>query len=366
MKILHTPVRLYAAGGVESYVINLTRSLADLGHQVAVICSESDKDMASDPRVSVRTLKSCCKIANTNITPGLPLALLREDFDIMHTHLPTPWSADWSALACMAKKRPLILTYHNDIVGRGYAGPLAGLYNATALKLLLRRADRILVTRPRYVSRRLKDHMDKIRFVPVGVDEVAFSSRKAMPEGDIFFLSVLDEFHRYKGLDVLLDALQSVKKEIPDVMLVVGGGGSLLEHYRSQTKALGLDENVRFMGRISKERLLEIYNGCKLFVLPSISSEQEGFGIVPLEAMACSRPVVVTNIVGMADDVVERGAGLVVNPGDARTLASAIVSILKDEQMATRMGLAARRLIEDKYSWKKVAAQVEMIYREVV
>jgi glycosyltransferase involved in cell wall biosynthesis len=260
----------------------------------------------------------------------------------------------------------MVLTYHNDIVGRGYAGPLAGLYNATALRLLLRKADRILVTRPRYVSRRLKDHMDKVRFVPVGVDEVAFSSRKATAEGDIFFLSLLDEFHRYKGLDVLLDALQTVKKEIPDVMLVVGGGGSLLEHYKSQARVMGLEKNVRFLGRIPKERLLDIYNGCKIFVLPSVSAVQEGFGIVPLEAMACSRPVVVTDIAGVAEDVIEEGAGLVVKPSDPLSLAGAIVSILRDERMASRMGLAARRLIEDKYSWNKVAAQVEMIYREVI
>lgn len=366
MKILQTPVRLYAAGGVENYVQNLSRSLADLGHQVGVICSESARDMDSDPRVSVKVLKSCCKIANTDITPGLPRALSKEDFDIMHTHIPTPWSADWSAIACMAKKKPLVLTYHNDIVGRGYAGSLAWFYNATALKLLLNRADRILVTRPRYVSKRLRGHMDKVRFVPVGVDAEAFTSRKSEAEGDIFFLSVLDEFHRYKGLDVLLDALQTVKREIPDVLLAVGGGGSLLDYYSRQAKSLGLEENVRFMGRIPNERLLDIYNGCKLFVLPSISADQEGFGIVPLEAMACSRPVVVTKIAGVAEDVAKREAGLVVDPGDARNLAAAIISILKDERMASRMGLAARRLIEDKYSWKKVAAQVEMIYREVV
>jgi glycosyltransferase involved in cell wall biosynthesis len=85
-----------------------------------------------------------------------------------------------------------------------------------------------------------------------------------------------------------------------------------------------------------------------------------------MEAMACSRPVVVTKIAGVAEDVAKREAGLVVDPGDARNLAAAIISILKDERMASRMGQAARRLIDDKYSWKKVAAQVETIYREVV
>lgn len=364
MKILHTPVRLYANGGVESYVLNLTGSLADLGHEVRVICSESDRDMDCDPRVSVKALRSWGRIANTNITPGLPLALLKENFDVLHTHLPTPWSADWSHIACQAKKKPLILTYHNDIVGSGIARHLARLYNATPLNLLLKRSARILVARPRHVSFRLKPFMDKVEFVPVGVDIKLFHPQETKPEGDIFFLSVLDAFHSYKGLDVLLRALKAVKEQIPQVMLVVGGGGELLEHYRQRARELGLERNVRFEGRVSQQRLLEIYNGCKLFVLPSLSAEQEGFGIVPLEAMACRRPVVVTDIVGVAGDVEKSGAGIVIRPADEDALTRAIVTIIADGKSAARMGAAGRRLVEEKYSWKTVALQVDRIYRE--
>ena len=364
MKILHTPVRLYATGGVENYVLNLTRSLVDLGHEVSVICSESARDMDCDPRIRVMPLKSWGQIANTNITPGLPLALAKENFDVMHTHLPTPWSADWSALACLAKNRPLILTYHNDIVGAGITRHLARLYNATALNLLLKKSARILVARPRHVSFHLEPYMDKVEFVPIGVDTQLFHPRKAAEECDIFFLSVLDNFHSYKGLDVLLEAMQAVRAELPEVMLSVGGSGGLLEHYRHKAKAMGLEKNVRFEGRVSQGRLLEIYNGCKLFVLPSLSAAQEGFGIVPLEAMACCRPVVVTDIVGVAEDVQKSGAGIVVRPGDRESLARAIISIISDGVKADTMGQAGRHLVEEKYSWKKVALQVERIYRE--
>ncbi|MDD1733851.1 MAG: glycosyltransferase family 4 protein, partial [Methanothrix sp.] len=116
--------------------------------------------------------------------------------------------------------------------------------------------------------------------------------------------------------------------------------------------------------RVSQGRLLEIYNSCKLFVLPSLSAAQEGFGIVPLEAMACCRPVVVTDIVGVAEDVQKSGAGIVVRPGDRESLAQAIISIISDGVKADTMGQAGRHLVEEKYSWKKVALQVERIYRE--
>ena len=85
---------------------------------------------------------------------------------------------------------------------------------------------------------------------------------------------------------------------------------------------------------------------------------------MPLEAMACGRPVVVTDIVGVAEDVGRTGAGIVVKPADEDSLSRAIVSIIADEKSAARMGEAGRRLVEEKYSWKRVALQVEQIYRE--
>ena len=305
-------------------------------------------------------------MANTSITPYLPLALYREDFDILHTHLPTPWSADWSGLISRLKKRPLVLTYHNDIVGEGWAGQIAWIYNKTALKLLLKSAGGIIVTRNRYVSPYLKEYAGKVFFVPLGIDVEAFRPKEAPPKGDIFFLSVLDEFHRYKGLEVLFAALKIMKQELPDVRLVVGGRGCMLDCYRGMADSLGIGDNVSFAGFIPSEKLIEYYNGCKLFALPSTDPRREGFGIVPLEAMACERPVVVTEIMGMAGDINECGAGMVVRCNDKEALASSMLAILKDDDLAGRMGAEGRKLAIGKYSWRRAAEQIERVYRELL
>jgi len=305
-------------------------------------------------------------MANTSITPYLPLALYREDFDILHTHLPTPWSADWSGLISLLKKRPLVLTYHNDIVDEGWAGQIAWIYNKTALKLLLKSAGGIIVTRNRYVSPYLKEYAGKVFFVPLGIDVEAFRPKEAPPKGDIFFLSVLDEFHRYKGLEVLFAALKIMKQELPDVRLVVGGRGCMLDHYRRMADSLGIGDNVSFAGFIPSEKLIEYYNGCRLFALPSTDPRREGFGIVPLEAMACERPVVVTEIMGMAGDINECGAGIVVRCNDKEALASSMLAILKDDDLARRMGAEGRKLAIGKYSWRRAAEQIERVYRELL
>ncbi len=82
---------------------------------------------------------------------------------------------------------------------------------------------------------------------------------------------------------------------------------------------LGLTKNVEFHGFIPEEKIVEYYNMSSIFVLPSISSLQEGFGIVVLEAMACETPVISTEIVGVAADVKKSNSGIIIPPKDARS-----------------------------------------------
>lgn len=379
MKILQTPVRFYPfIGGVENYVYSLSRELVELGEIVSVVCANEPpgRPRESVKEIDIRRLSYIGKIANTNITPGLPLELMQSDFDIIHTHIPTPWSADWSCLAARAKGKPLVLTYHNDIIGRGFAGRVAWLYNSTCLPLLLMSASRIIITQPNYLveSPHLSIFKNKVRVIPCGVDVERFSPRASQTgSGDgsddrsrtLFFLGSLDEFHRYKGLDILLKALAIVRKEMPDVKLKVGGAGGLLASYKDMAEGLGLAKNVEFLGFIPDEALPEQYHRCRAFVLPSVSGEQEGFGMVLLEAMASAKPVISTDIVGVADDVKRYDAGRIVKTGDEKALAQAILDVLSDEGQAEEMGRRGRRLVEEKYTWKRVAREMLEIYREV-
>lgn len=371
MKILQTPVRFYPfTGGVENYVYNLSRELVNMDHEVEVICANepTSDEFENLDGINVNRIPYYFKIANTNLTPSLPWAMRKFKYDIIHTHLPTPWSADWSAFYSRLKGKPLILNYYNDIVGNGAAHYIAQLYNKTCLKFLLNQAERIIIIQENYLnySPYLADYEDKIRVVPVGVDVNQFKPLEIKEENNsIFFLSLLDEFHKYKGLEYLLNAIKIVKEEIKDVKLIVGGKGSLLEYYKSMAKSLGIHDNVEFHGFIPEEKIVEYYNHCSLFVLPSISSAQEGFGIVALEALACKKPVITTDIVGIAHDLQETGSGIVVPKKDPEALASAISEILKDDHNH-KMGEKGRKLVEDKYTWEIVAKLTEKVYKEIL
>lgn len=374
MKILQTPVRFYPfTGGVENYVYYLSRELVNSGNQVKVVCA-NEPDIESKQRVEgieVERLPYMGKIANTNITTGLPGALSDGDYDIIHTHIPTPWSADWSAFYSNSKKKPLVVTYHNDIIGQGLASLVAHIYNSVGLNYVLKTAAKIIITQPGYLqsSSHLAKYQDKIEVIPNGVDVEKFQPIQASDNEDkstIFFLSVLDEFHKYKGLDYLLEALKIVKNNVPDVKLIVGGKGVLLDHHQEMAASLGLKDNVEFAGFIPDEEIADYYSQASVFVLPSISSLQEGFGIVALEALACQTPVVTTDIVGVAHDLKQIKGGIVIPPRDTHKLADAITQILSDAQMQKEMGQRGRKLVQEKYTWKVVASSMEKVYKEIL
>jgi glycosyltransferase involved in cell wall biosynthesis len=372
MKILQTPVRFYPfTGGVENYVYYMSRELVRMGHDIKVICANEPTTKKDDivDGIKIKRLRYIAKVANTNITPGLPFTLAHEDYDIMHTHIPTPWSADWSLLDSKIKRKPLVVSYYNDITGKGLASSIANLYNSTALKLLLKNADKIIIIQENYShsSPHLKDYYDKIVVVPCGADVDRFTPLPVDGgENNLFFLSLLDEFHRYKGLDYLLKALTIVKKEIPNVKLVVGGKGVLMDTYKKTAASLGLSNNVEFHGFIPDNKITEYYSRANIFILPSTSSVQEGFGIVALEALACQTPVISTEIVGVAEDLKQSKSGLIIPPKNVEKLAEAIIQLLNDQESTKKMGINGRKLIEKKYTWQRIGELTEKIYKELL
>ena len=374
MKILHVVNRYYPfIGGTENYVYNLSRELVKLGHEVTVVCAaEPKRNSETIEGVRVVRLNYAFKIANTNVAFFLPFEIMRTDFDVLHTYIPHPWSADWAAWIACIKNKPLVLTYNNDIPEKGKYQILTWIYNRLFLRIILRIARIIICTQEKYAEyskllRQIKER-DKIIAIPCGVDvEQFFPIKRNMTQTKrIFFLSVLDEFHRYKGLDYLLEAFSQVLNKRKDVSLFIGGEGVLKEEYENKARKRGISDYVVFLGCIPASDLNRYFNECDIFVLPSISSDQEGFGIVLLEAMACAKPVITTSIVGPAEQIRQWDAGLIAEPRNVDALAAALMQLLGDHNRAQAMGQRARQLAEQKYGWRSVAQQMETLYTEVL
>jgi glycosyltransferase involved in cell wall biosynthesis len=155
--------------------------------------------------------------------------------------------------------------------------------------------------------------------------------------------------------------IKQVIQKLP-LKLYVGGEGELLPYYQDFVKKNGLDNSVIFLGKLRDEEVVKNYNACDVFVLPSTTSLQEGFGLVALEAMACKKAVIVSAITGVANDVKKHNAGVVVAPCNINELSDALHVVLSDAKL--RMGMAnnAYGLVNNKYTWDKHAAIVEKEY----
>jgi len=367
MKIIQTPVRIGTTGGVEEYVHHLSKGLTSRGHQVTVVCAAAGESALKDAGYPRKLLRSWFRLANTDITPALLPTLLSSDFDLIHTHIPTPWTAEISALVSRIRNKPLILTYHNDIRGEGIYALVAWTYNRFILPLVLRQASRIIITRTRHLSPYLAPFSGKLVCIPPGVDSHFFSPGKDPGKrGDLFFLGIFDEYHQYKGFDVLLQAIALLVQQGTDLTLIAGGSGPLVGRYRELAADLSIERNVIFPGYIPGGELPSYYAGTIAFVLPSTDPSREGFGIVLLEAMACGRPVIATDIAGMAAEIEECGAGIIVKRNDPSELADAIRRLIDNKPLAGRMGDAGRRLIEERFDWEIIAGRVETLYAGVL
>jgi rhamnosyl/mannosyltransferase len=165
----------------------------------------------------------------------------------------------------------------------------------------------------------------------------------------------------YKGLDVLLDAMAGT-----DLRMVLVGDGPERGDLERRAGALGLGDRVTFLGALGDDVLSSYYQAADYFVLPSTTSA-EMFGIVLLEAMACGRPIITTDLpTGVREVNVPDVVGLVVPRSDAGALRQAMLRLAADAELRRRLGGAGRKRVEERYTLTHMVDAHLALYREVV
>jgi glycosyltransferase involved in cell wall biosynthesis len=183
------------------------------------------------------------------------------------------------------------------------------------------------------------EHWPKLKIIHCGVDASIIPPTTAQAGNRLLFVGRLTAF---KGVPILLQAMQTVREAHPDVHLTVVGDGpdrALLERMSTD---LGLDANVSFVGSRAPSDVAELLGATDVFVLPSFA---EGVPVVLMEALAAEVPVVTTRIAGVGELVEEGVSGLLVPPSDAGSLAAAIGELLADPARRRSMGAAGRRTV---------------------
>jgi len=176
--------------------------------------------------------------------------------------------------------------------------------------------------------------------------------------------------NRYKGHDIVLRALATVKRAVSDVAYVIVGEGDDLDYLDRLARECGVRENVIFAGRISGEELPLLYNVCDAFIMCSREDRTrrgilaEGFGLALLEASACGKPVIAGRSGGVPDAVQDGRTGLLVDPKDSEAVAAAIGKILREPTVANVMGENGRKWVETEMNWTRAADEFEQAMRK--
>lgn len=364
-------------GGTGNVCYHNSLELARLGYDVTVITSRIPPINHTYPSlIKVRRFKPLFRIRNA---PFIPQLLTLRDFDIVHLHYPFIFSAEVVLLTSKLRENVLVVTFHQDLIFGGFAGPLVRIYDTALKKIISQLARRILVPSLDYarhssIARILQDRGGDVIELPNGVDTDRFRPEVSGEElrgnyiidsrNVILFVGSLDESHRFKGLDVLLRAFSKLVHR-DEAVLVVVGDGSLRPSYETLARALGISENVLFAGSVPDTELPKYYSVCDFLVLPSVS-KAEIFGLVLVEAMATGKPVIASNLPGVRTVVDEGENGLLVEPKNADALTSRMQFLLDNKHIREEFGKRGREKAEKKYSWTKIGEKLETIYLELL
>lgn len=203
-------------------------------------------------------------------------------------------------------------------------------------------------------------HLEEYTKLPV-----AGTFRRAFPEvGDKKIILFFGRINFLKGLDLLVPAFARIARERGDVHLVLAGPDN--EGYAKKVKTWvrneGMEERVTFTGMLQGELKLALLRESEMLVVPSYG---ENFGIAVIEAMACSLPVLISNKINICHEVKAADAGMVVEC-DVTQITDAMHTVLDDPVRAAEMGHRGRRLVEERYSWPRVAEKLEGIYQSLL
>ena len=227
-----------------------------------------------------------------------------------------------------------------------------------ATQFTLRRTD-VLVGDCQAVADRAAEFgfpRERMVLFPWGVDLTRFSPGEAQAQGarmgweDAFVLLSLRAWEPLYGVDVVVRAFCRAAREVPELRLVLLGGGSQAAELRRLLEQAGMSERVWFGGQVSNTHLADFYRLADVYVSAAYS---DGSSVSLMEALACGRPAVVTDIPSNAEWVQTGEHGWRFPAGDAEALAAVMVRAAQDRAALARMGSAARRLAEERADWKK-------------
>jgi len=360
-------------GGAPYCVYQMSTGLSRLGHEIVIVTCSAPNAQEHENIDGIKIqriqywdfprLKGVSFIVNALRKSR---RLVQEDHaDIIHAH-----SGISGVIGCSCKKatlRPLVLTFHGLI----FPDTLTSKISLTVDRYVTQRADFIT-----FDSRPMQEHFvkefdlawEKTCYIPNAVDTDLFKpmnvDRKAwgINERDICLLYV-GRLVKMKGLQILLKSFKEANREVEMLKLLIVGNGPLRDELVEKTREYGLGDRVLFLGSIQPDKLPSIYAAADIAVLPSA---YEGLSRMLLEAMACGKAVIASDIPANRELITNGQDGFLVTPPTPSSLKEAIVTFALNEGLREYLGKKAREKVSFEYSASYRISRILDVYQKVL
>jgi len=355
---------LESYGGIEQVIKNIVLYTTPLGcRHTLLVLSDQVKEITTQEFAEVTIVRFPMSLNVASCPMSLALLMHIKPYfakaDIVHYHFPWPFGELLHILFCV--KKPSLVTYHSDIIKQKI---LKQIYDPLMQKFLAS-MDKIVATSENYLqsSPILQRYLDKTVVIPIGIDidtypkpsnEILQAWRKKLPEKFILFVGVL---RYYKGVHILLEAVRGTA--IP--LIIVGAEA---EEIKLKQQATGMP-NVQFLGALNDEDKVALFTLAQAVILPS-HLRSEALGISLVEGAMFAKPMISTEIGTGTSFVNENNVtGFVVPANNPDALKHAMLELLNDDELAKKMGTAAKQRYEKYFTATDMGKAYYQLYQEL-
>lgn len=292
--------------------------------------------------------------------------LRRLKIDVVNVHFPDNSAIAFAFIRTLRMAKLASSLHGADLLPNGMRVPSPQV----AIRALLATSDLIITPSDAYRDALRKAWPEiagrPTETIPNGVDPVELGYDPGAGDTAVeppYILSIVHLVH-YKGVDVLIRAFSLLSADFPALRLKLVSGGPSQREFQALAASLGIADRVDFLGFLEREETTMQLRGATVFVLPS-RSNSESFGIAAAEAMAVDRPVIVSRVGGLPSLVEHEVTGLIVPPGDAAALSTAMRRLLRDEELRKRLGRAAGRRVRRDFLWSRTGDLYEAMFHRL-
>jgi glycosyltransferase involved in cell wall biosynthesis len=360
--------------GIGNYVYGLSTHLQKKGHDITIFTRGSFSHVQKEIFNNLRIIR-------VQFLPVYPFYIhlhgiflnrvfkkMEDEFDFVHIHSPLCPVVNTTLPMISTIHTPMLvdtkIRYEESGDIHSKIEQVMGRYISYRIeKKLIHRSDEI-TTVAQSVSQELLSYglkKGRIKVMGNGVDDQLYYPNTNNSDSPYILYSGRLDYR--KGLFDLIDSCKKICTVHPEVFVYITGKGILLDKLKNRVKHNGLQDNFRFLGFVSRERLVELYQHATVYVIPS---HYEGLPTVLLEAMACGCPIVATSVSGNLDVLTSGHDGLLIPPKSPDNMADAVIRLLDDPNLRKKLGINAYNTIKKRFTWDIITNKFLEIYHSLL